>query len=127
MQYREISPANTLKRFVRCYYIYEGDSSASFEDTVFPSGAVEIIFNMGDGKWQTGKDFVATPSIELWGQITRPLPVRSIGKNTMLGVRFYPHGAAAFLEMNIDVINNQVVSLRDGGAIPRYRAGGHEE
>ena len=115
MKYKEIRPGNELKQYVKCYYVYESDTDVAFEDTVFPSGCMEIIFNLGTGKWQTavGDAFATTPSIELWGQIIRPLPVRSIGKNTMLGIRFLPHGAAHFLKDKVDLFNNQVVDLGD--------------
>ncbi|MBS1567465.1 MAG: helix-turn-helix transcriptional regulator [Bacteroidetes bacterium] len=111
MQYQEIIPAPLLRQHVRCYYMYASDSSMAFEDTVFPSGGVEIVFNLGDGQWQTdeGDGFVTTPSIELWGQITRPLPVKSVGRNTMLGIRFFPHAAARFLDDNVELFNNQVL------------------
>jgi AraC-like DNA-binding protein len=113
MKYHEIRPGNELKQYVKCYYVYESDTDVAFEDTVFPSGCMEIIFNLGAGKWQTavGDSFATTPSIELWGQIIRPLPIRSIGKNTMLGIRFLPHGAAYFLNDKADLFNNQVVDL----------------
>ena len=93
--------------------MYESDSDLAFEDTVFPSGCMEIIFNLGSGKWQTGDEYVTTPSVELWGQIVKPLPVKSIGKNTMLGIRFYPHAAACFINEEIDQFNNQVADLKD--------------
>lgn len=113
MKYKEISPDNRLEQYVKCYYIYESDADVALEDIVLPSGCVEIIFNLGSGKWQTdaGEGFVSTPAIELWGQIIRPLPVRSIGKNTMLGIRFFPHAAACFLNDKLDLFNNQVVDL----------------
>ena len=115
MNYQEIKPGDRLKQYVKCYYIYESATHTTFEDTVFPSGCVEIIFNLGTGKWQTaaGDDFVTTPSIELWGQIIRPLAVKSIGKNTMLGIRFFPHGAAWFFKENMELFNNQVADLSD--------------
>jgi len=115
MKYNEIMPDNRLKQHVKCYYIYESDSSVAFEDTVFPSGYVEIIFNLGTGKWQTAADgdFITTPSIELWGQITRPLPIKSMGKNIMLGVRFFPHAAIYFLNDKVDLFNNRVTDYRD--------------
>jgi AraC-like DNA-binding protein len=115
MKYNEIKPCPPLLPYVKCYYIYESDTPASFEDTVFPSGCIEIIFNLGTGKWQTAVEhtFVTTPPIELWGQIIRPLPIKSIGKNTMLGIRFYPHAAAGFLREKVDLFNNQVVDFRD--------------
>ena len=115
MSYNEIKPGKELHAYVKSYYIYRSETDVSFEDTVFPSGCVEIIFNLGSGNWQTALDdhFVTTPSIELWGQIIRPLVVRSIGKNTMLGVRFYPHAAAFFLGGKVDLFNDQVVDFSD--------------
>ena len=115
MPYYEIKPGKELRAYIKCYYIYRSDTDVSFEDTVFPSGCVEIIFNLGTGNWQTalGDHFVNTPSIELWGQITRPLTVRSIGQNTMLGVRFYPHAAAFFLGGKVEMFNDRVVDFSD--------------
>lgn len=114
MNYSEIKPGNSLKQYVKCYYTYQSDSDITFEDTVFPSGCIEIIFNLGTGQWQTeaGNEFVTTPPVELWGQIIRPLPVKSIGKNTMLGIRFFPHAAAYFLNEKVDLLTNQVVDFR---------------
>jgi AraC-like DNA-binding protein len=115
MNYQEIRPGSRLSQHVKCYYVYESALSASFEDTVFPSGCVEIIFNLGAGSWQTAVNdvFVTTPAIELWGQIIRPLSIRSVGKNTMLGIRFLPHAAACFLKENIESFNNQVMDFTD--------------
>jgi AraC-like DNA-binding protein len=115
MRYSEIIPGNLLKPYVKCFYIYESDSAVTFDDTVFPSGCMEIIFNLGSGNWQTAADdaYVTTPPVELWGQIIKPLPVRSIGRNTMLGIRFYPHAAACFLGRQVGQFNNQVIDFND--------------
>lgn len=115
MKYREIKPLCLLKPYVKCYYTYESASGIPFDDYVFPSGSIELIFNLGTGHWQTGGggNFTTTPSIELWGQLTQPLPVRSIGKNTMLGIRFYPHGAAGLMKENMNILNNSVTDYRD--------------
>ncbi len=126
MNYQEICPCEALNTYVKCYYLYDSSLENSFVDTVFPSGYTEIIFNLGTGKWQTcaTDQFVTTPSIELWGQIIRPLTVRSIGKNTMLGIRFLPHAMSSFVEENIDSFNNQVIDFRDlsGNAVNSLHA-----
>lgn len=126
MGYREVIPGNILKQYVKCYYTYESESSAAFEDIVFPSGCMEIIFNLGSGQWQTAAEnvFVTTPPVELWGQVVKPLPVRSVGKNTMLGIRFYPHAAACFVNDDLDQFNNQVFSFEDvaGKAVKEMHA-----
>jgi AraC-like DNA-binding protein len=113
MRYREVTPGERLKPYVKCYYIYDSTSDAPFDDTVFPSGNMEIIFNMGEGRWQiaAGNAFVTTPRIEFWGQIVQPLAIRSIGKNTMFGIRFFPHAVACFLKENIELFNNQVIDF----------------
>jgi len=115
MKYNEIKPGARLKEYVKCYYIYESETNVAFEDIVFPSGCIEIIFNLGTGKWQTaaGDVFVTTPPIELWGQIIKPLPIKSIGKNTMLGIRFFPHAATYFLNDKVDLFNNRILDLSD--------------
>lgn len=115
MEYKEIKPGDRLKQYVKCYYTYESDAATAFDDTVFPSGNMEIIFNLGTGHWLTdsGAGFKATPQVELWGQVTKPLPVRSVGRNTMLGVRFFPHAAAVFFPEKVDLFNDQVTDFRD--------------
>ncbi|MFC0772536.1 helix-turn-helix domain-containing protein [Terrimonas alba] len=115
MVYKEFTPGDALKQYVKCYYIFESDSSAAFEDKAFATGCMEIMFNLGTGRWQTasGDDFKTTPNIELWGQIIQPLIFRSIGKNTMLGIRFYSHTASIFLNTDVSLLNNQVTDLMD--------------
>lgn len=116
MHYQEFKPSDQLRPYVKCYYAYDSSSDKAFEDTVFPSGSMEIIFNLGTGTWGTAADnqfFTTTPPIEFWGQIIKPLVVRSQGKNTMLGIRFYPHAVACFLEENIEQFNNRVVDPCD--------------
>ncbi|MFT3827677.1 MAG: helix-turn-helix transcriptional regulator [Chitinophagaceae bacterium] len=113
MRYNEIRPGARLGQYVKCYYIYESSSEVAFEDTVFPSGNMEIIFNLGSGNWkvETGDGYTTNPPVELWGQIIKPLPIRSVGKNTMLGIRLFPHAAAYFLNDKVDLFNDQVADF----------------
>jgi len=115
MQYREIIPGDRLKPYVKCYYTFESDTSVELDDTVFPGGHMEIIFNLGEGIWKSAvnDNFFVTPPVELWGKITQPLAVKSMGKNKMLGVRFYAHSAAYFLNEDIHEFNNQIADGRD--------------
>ncbi|HEY5746137.1 MAG TPA: helix-turn-helix domain-containing protein [Chryseolinea sp.] len=109
--FTEIHPTEALKPYVKRFYFYEASSDLAFHDVVFPSGNMEIIFNLGNGCWKTKKEdtFQTTPAIELWGQLTKPLVIQSVGKNCMLGVRFYPHSAAYFFRENVSLFNNDVM------------------
>lgn len=115
MLYQEITPGERLKHYVKCYYLFESDTTIELEDTVFPGGNMEVIFNLGEGVWQlsTNETFYTTPPIELWGQITKPTPVRSSGKNRMLGIRFFAHSAAYFFEQDMFELNDQVTDAMD--------------
>jgi AraC-like DNA-binding protein len=115
MEFSYFSPSAILQPYIKHYYIFESVSDSEFEDTVFPSGDMEMIFNLGKGIWESSVEnkFTRTPQIELWGQITRPLAIRSKGRHTMLGIRFLTHSAAYFLHDEIGVYNNQVSDLVD--------------
>jgi AraC-like DNA-binding protein len=108
MEFRQYKPSDALKPYVRHYYTFRSDDATAFSDTVFPSGDMEMIFNLGDGVWQSADRF---PPFELWGQITKPLPISSSGKHMMLGVKFFPHSAAYFLPEDINRFNDQVTDL----------------
>jgi AraC-like DNA-binding protein len=111
--YQEIQPGERLKQFVKCYYCSGTSSDVLFEDTAYATGCIELMFNLGEGKWQTnsGNGFITTPPIELWGQVIRPLTFRAFGKNTMLGVRFFPHTAFLFIDEVIERLNDKVSDL----------------
>lgn len=115
MQFKHFLPSEILKPYLKHYYIFESDSETEFEDTVFPSGEMEIIFNLGEGIWESleNQKFYKTPKIELWGQITKPLSIKSKGKHTMLGIRFYTHSAAYFFNDEVGVFNDQILDLAD--------------
>lgn len=109
MELMYFPPSEILKPYIRHYYLFQSPQAAAFEDTVFPSGDMEIIFNLGEGSWSTREN--RNPPIELWGQITKPLLIRSIGPHTMLGVKFFPHSAAYFLDEAIGEFNDGVSDL----------------
>jgi AraC-like DNA-binding protein len=115
MTLKEIKPGERLRSYVKCYFIFESGSATELEDIVFPGGNMEIMFNLGEGIWRSGVNnvFQTTPPVELWGQITRPLAIQSKGNNTMLGIRFFSHSAAYFLNESIWEFNNQIADLRD--------------
>lgn len=113
MEFKHFAPSDILKPYIKHYYIFESDSDTEFDDTVFPSGDMEVIFNLGEGIWESSVDnkFLATPKIELWGQITKPLAIRSKGKHTMLGIKFFTHSASYFFNDGIGIFNDQITDL----------------
>jgi AraC-like DNA-binding protein len=115
MEFRHYEPADALKPYIRHYYLFVSEENTCYQDTVFPSGDMEVIFNLGSGIWESlqHSNFQDNPAVELWGQITKPLTIRSNGAHTMLGVRFFTHGTSFLLDEEIGIFNDQVSDLSD--------------
>lgn len=114
MRYNEYPPSIALIDYVQCYFTCETDCAVTTEDSVYASGFVEIMFNLGDGPQQLTSDGQTTrPRAQLWGQTIQPFSFTSSGKHAMLGVRFYPHTAACFFDEPIDTFNDQVIDYID--------------
>jgi AraC-like DNA-binding protein len=113
MEFRQFYPSEPLRPYIRHYYLFESTSASDFEDIVYPSGDMEIIFNLADGSWHCLADnqLRLNPDIELWGQITKPLRIKSTGKHIMLGVKFFTHSAAYFIDYDINRLNDGVFDL----------------
>ncbi|PST82346.1 hypothetical protein C7T94_16325 [Pedobacter yulinensis] len=113
MEFSLIHPSDPLKPYVKHYFLFVSASDQAFNDTVFPSGDMEAIFNLGTGSWERMVDgrFEKTPPTELWGQITSPLSIRSSGRHVMLGIRFFTHSASYFFKEDLAAFNNQVTDL----------------
>ncbi|GAA3960292.1 helix-turn-helix transcriptional regulator [Mucilaginibacter dorajii] len=115
MPYREYAPGDALKDYVQCYFICESEDAVVHDDHVFASGNVEIMFNLGSEAPQMiidGKNSVQ-PAVQLWGQTIRPFSFTSVGKHSMLGIRFFGHTAAYFFDEPIGNFNDLLTDLRD--------------
>lgn len=115
MHYQEFLPSSLLQSYVQCFFICETDTDVVVNDSVFASGVVEIMFNLGAGGPQQilNGGLVREPSVQLWGQTIRPFTFTSFRKHTMLGLRFFPHTAACFFDAPIALFNDQMIDLED--------------
>lgn len=117
MELTYFTPSDLLQPYIKHYYVFRSQTAHTFEDVVYPSGGMELIFNLAEGIWETAANdgllFNATPPVECWGQITKPLQIRSTGKHLMLGIRFRTHAASAFLAGNLHELNDGVTDAAD--------------
>ncbi|QNK61070.1 helix-turn-helix transcriptional regulator [Pedobacter sp. PAMC26386] len=113
MKYQEIIPCEHLRQYVKCFFIRETEEFVEFETKILPGGYPELIFNLSDIYLHSAKDksFHLTPPIDYLGQLTRPFEIRSKGKITMIGIRFYAHAASYFLKERMDEFNDQISDL----------------
>ncbi len=96
--YFERRPSASLREFVRCIWTYQTDVPSNEAQPVPPDGCAELIVHLGRPYAElssTGR--VTQPPILFAGQITQPLTLHATGRVCVLGVRFEPDGARAFI------------------------------
>lgn len=110
--YEEHAPDAALADHVHCLWRFAGEE-AGVEQAVPPDGRCELIAHGGrpyderggDGAWH------AQAPLLFAGQLTRPLVLRSRGPVDVVGVRFKPAGAWAFVGASMASCTDRRVDL----------------
>jgi len=102
VDYRELTPARLLRRYVRCYWTLHAPAVAGAGwQRVLPDGCVEIVINLGarfvrhDESGRTEHQ----PRMLVVGPTTRHMSIAPTGVVRLIGVRFVPGGAYPFLSV----------------------------
>lgn len=113
-EYREHAPSAALSDLVQCYWTSRSAAplGAAQVTRVLPDGCMDIIFNLGDPPRADASPEHALRSFVV-GAMRTPLEVRSSGAVDMLGVRFRPGGAAAFVGPPAGELTDRAADLRD--------------
>ena len=102
MRYREHPPSAGLAPFVECIWTLGGHAGELGGELqpVLPDGRPEMIVHFGDPFDRVEPDVPAErqPGLIFAGQLGRRLVLGPTGRIATLGVRFRPHGAAAFVD-----------------------------
>ena len=101
MRYRESAPDPALADVVDCLWTLDGHAAADADaDPVLPDGRPELIIHLGQPFEKLTTDGMAErqPALIFAGQLPEQLLLRPRGHVAVLGVRFRPHGAAAFVD-----------------------------
>lgn len=100
MRYKEIPPAEPLRRFVRCFWVMRGPRAhVAAPERVLPDGSVELVFNLSDRfeHYRDGDGAVRQPQELVVGELLSPMLIAPTGTVDLVGVRFRPGGARPFL------------------------------
>lgn len=110
MPYREIQPTAALQPWVECFWTRD---DAAVETRVLPDGCADLIFDLSEGEGV------------VVGTMTKPLIVPAAEASDLLGVRFRPGRAAAFLRIPLAELTDARVPLGElwkGGVAPTIPA-----
>ena len=113
-RYEEFAPPAKLAAHVHCVWSFEF-AEAGVEQAVPPDGRCELVVGLAtpyeerdeDGGWQV------QPRLLFAGQLTRPLVLRSRGPVSVLGVRFRPAGAWAFVDAPLSACNDRRIDIAE--------------
>jgi AraC-like DNA-binding protein len=100
--YREHLPAPDLALWIECFWTRSSPSAPSGPETyrVLPDGCADVLFELGTGV----EAFVVGP-------MTRPLVVPARAETRLLGVRFRPGAAGAFLAVPLRSLVDRRICL----------------
>lgn len=98
MSYTEHAPSEALRPWVECFWT-RSDDLPSGGHRILPDGCADLVFDLTEGE------------SAVVGTMTRPLVLPPGGPSSMVGVRFNPGRAAAFLRMPLAEITDARVPL----------------
>ncbi len=112
-EYEEFAPRESLSEFVHCVWTF----TAPPDDTpqpIAPDGRTELIVHCRNPYLERGASgFVLQSPVLFAGQLTKPLILVANGDVAVIGVRFRPDGARAFLGRSIDVATDRKLDLAE--------------
>ncbi len=107
--YREFAPRAVLCKFVHCVWTFEAPSDET-PQPIAPDGRPELIVHCSQSyvEWGTAQ---AQPPVLFAGQLTKPLSLVAHSDVALVGVRFRPDGARAFLGRDVDAATDRRLDL----------------
>jgi AraC-like DNA-binding protein len=117
--YEEHAPPPALAAHVQCIWTYRGAASLT-PQRIPPDGRPELILHKGVPyeEWHDDNGWAAQPRLLFAGQLTKPLLLRAPGQPEVLGVRFKPAGAWAFLGETLASATDRRLAMTDA---PSFR------
>lgn len=107
--YQEFVPRRPLREFVHVVWTFSAPLDEA-PQPIAPDGRPELIVHGGEPYLERGATQVQPPVL-FAGQLTKPLTLIARGAVAVVGVRFRPDGARAFLGRNVDVATDRRIDL----------------
>jgi len=109
--YRESEPSAALRDYVRCVWTFSGPASDA-PQPIAPDGCCELIIHRGAPYCERGADGdFEQPDVLFAGQLTTPLTLIANDTPDVVGVRFEPWAARAFLGVSADRATDKRMAL----------------
>lgn len=107
--YLEVPPPECLSAYVQCLWVYQSNEPEPVH-AIVPDGCPELIIHQAQ-PFREDNSELPQPSALFAGQLTKPLNLVSDQPTQMVGVRFKPYGARAFLGKPVDIATDKRLPL----------------
>lgn len=107
--YREFAPRAALREFVHCVWTFTAPPDET-PQPIAPDGRPELIIHRRKPYLERGA-VETQPPVLFAGQLTKPLTLVARIDVAVIGVRFRPDGARAFLGCNVDTATDKRLDL----------------
>lgn len=110
MRYAELAPPDALAPVLHCLWTFEDEAGGGGPQRIVPDGRCELVVHFGAPYREVGAE-APQPRVVFAGQLTRPLWLEATGASGVVGARFHPAGARAFLDLPMDRATDQRLEL----------------
>ena len=117
MFYKEYKPCDSLKKYIKCFWIMEKEYSNNFvlgdTEYLWPSGLTEILFVTGPNfKLINNLDETVLPNEMVVGAYNRKFILKNNGHSRIVGIRCYNHGANLLFGIDLNSIKNTIIEVK---------------
>jgi AraC-like DNA-binding protein len=109
MRYAEHPPPDALAPLLHCLWTFE-DDGASGPQRIVPDGRCELVVHFGAPYREVGEARPQGRAV-FAGQLSRPLWLEATGASGVIGARFHPAAARAFLDMPMERATDKRLDL----------------
>jgi AraC-like DNA-binding protein len=106
MRYAEYDPPDSLAHILHCVWTFEDDAAHAEPQRIVPDGRCELVVHFGAPYREAGSR-KPQPRVVFAGQLTRPLWIEATGPSGVVGARFHPATARAFLGLPMGVATDR--------------------
>lgn len=110
MRYAEHAPPDALAPVLHCLWTFEDGGTGGGPQRIVPDGRCELVVHFGAPYREAGAGS-PQPRVVFAGQLTRPLWLEATGASGVVGARFHPASARAFLDLPMDRATDQRLEL----------------
>ncbi len=115
IKFSEILPDLRLSKFIKYYWFFERtyDANKASKQHIVPDGCMDLILQYQDPFQLNGDKTISLPHATIIGPTDQFRVFKASATSAVLGIRFYPWGASAFLSNALKEFRHGLIDAQD--------------